>query len=193
MLMNQPKRGGIFGQRPPMIDHPNGMMNPVGTGEGLPQIPMNTPKKGGFFGQGGFGRYLAGGIADGIAAASGMQPGFANSIENQRIMEMYKQRQDAELAQYERKQQIEAQYPKPYRWESNNGSLMELGPDGQARTLYQDPTPKINWVRADNGDGTFTMVPVGQEGPVSGAPASPVGKLKPFGGGTGSGSGNFPR
>lgn len=149
----------------PFMNGPDLLGNPTsGQTYQDPRGPMPVQKKGGFFGHDGFGRYLAGAIGDGLAMNAGMQPAFANSIENQRIMQMYKQRQDDELAQYERKQQIEAQYPKPYRWESNNGSLMELGPDGQARELYKDPTPKVNWVRADNGDGTFTMVPMTQSG-----------------------------
>lgn len=57
----------------------------------------------------------------------------------------------------------------PYRWRANSGDLMEVGPDGQPRTVYDDPTDRIQWVRADNGDGTFTMVPYGPNGPVRGA------------------------
>lgn len=63
---------------------------------------------------------------------------------------------------------------KPYRFRNNSGDLLELGPDGQARTLYDDPEEKINWVRADKGDGTFTMVPVGRNGPVAAPQASPA-------------------
>lgn len=150
-------------------------------------------RKRGIFGQGSFLRHLAGGLADGLAANAGMQPGFAAALQQQRAMEMYKRQQADELAQYERKQQIEAQYRKqtPYRWESNNGSLMEIGEDGQPRLVYQDPTPKINWVRADNGDGTFTMVPMSQGGPVSQIPTAPVGELRPYGGPTATPSGGF--
>lgn len=90
------------------------------------------------------------------------------------------------------------QNERPYRWESNNGSLMEIGPDGQPRVVYNDPTPKISWVRADNGDGTVTMVPMGPGGPVNSAPAqgnptSPLGKLKPLGGPSQSATGGFLR
>lgn len=65
----------------------------------------------------------------------------------------------------------------PHRWESNDGSLMELGADGKPRVAYQDPTPKINYQRVPNADGTFTMVPI----PMTTTPTRPVGKLKPIG------------
>lgn len=85
--------------------------------------------------------------------------------------------------------------PDTYRWRSNSGDLMEIGPDGQPRVAYNDPTDKIQWVRAENGDGTFTMVPVGANGPVGGG----SGPLPEFteedwnnaGGGTGNGVGGF--
>ena len=38
---------------------------------------------------------------------------------------------------------------KPYRWQANDGSLMEIGPDGQPRRVFQDaPKPK----EGSNGD-----------------------------------------
>ena len=43
---------------------------------------------------------------------------------------------------------------KPYRWTANDGSLMELGPDGQPRRVYQDdPKPK------DDNSGPPPMTP----------------------------------
>lgn len=84
----------------------------------------------------------------------------------------------------------------PYRWESNDGSLMEIGPDGQPRVAYQDPTPKITTIAVDNGDGTKTLVRVGPDGrpigeglggaqptpqaPAMAVPTAPVGALTPI-------------
>lgn len=106
---------------------------------------------------------FAEGVSNDLLHMRGVQN---TGLDQRRAMEMYKQQQADTLAQYEAQQRIAAQYRKqtPYRWESNNGSLMEIGEDGQPRLVYQDPTPKVNWVRADNGDGTFTMVPMSQGG-----------------------------
>lgn len=93
----------------------------------------------------------------------------------------------------------------PHYWETNDGSLAVVGPDGRPQVLYQDPTPKINWIQADNGDGTKSLIPVGPNGPlgakggdpVSGAQAGqPPATLPPdfdFGGPTQPASGGFPR
>jgi len=64
---------------------------------------------------------------------------------------------------------------------------------------YHDPTPKVTWINADNGDGTKTLVPtiggipqMGQLQAPSVAPVKPVGKLTPLsGGGAGNGAGGF--
>lgn len=55
----------------------------------------------------------------------------------------------------------------PHYWETNDGSLGMVGPDGKPVVLYKDPTPKITWLTADNGDGTKTIVPMGPAGPLS--------------------------
>lgn len=124
---------------------------------------------------------LIGVLGDSLSIAGGGQAQFVPNMIDQR-----NRREAQDYAE------------QPYRWKSNNGSLLELGPDGQPKVVYEDPTPKINWVRADNGDGTFTMVPVGPNGPISGggpsaAPVAPKGKLKPYGGQTATPSGTFRR
>lgn len=58
---------------------------------------------------------------------------------------------------YEQKNRV----PTPYRWESNDGSLMELGADGQPRVAYKDPTPKTEWIRTtDPTTGEIIMTPM---------------------------------
>lgn len=92
----------------------------------------------------------------------------------------------------------------PHYWEMNDGSLGVVGPDGQPKVLFKDPTPKINWITADNGDGTKSVIPVGPNGPLnamppSGAAPTIIDKLpegvKPLteGGPTPSASGGFLR
>lgn len=49
----------------------------------------------------------------------------------------------------------------PYRWRSNAGDLMEMGPDGQARVVYDDPTEKTEWIRTtDPNTGELIMTPM---------------------------------
>lgn len=109
------------------------------------------------------------------------------------------------------KMQWERQNPKPtapHYWETNNGSLGVVGPDGKPQILYTDPTPKIDWIQAkDPATGQITLYPMqqGGGGPVSGAlpgaippppagiPTAPVGKLTPIGGGAGNSASPFPR
>lgn len=73
----------------------------------------------------------------------------------------------------------------PHYWETNNGSLGVIGADGKPTIIYQDPTPKIDWITAQNPDGTKTLVPMQQGGGMPGAavPTAPVGKLTPISGG----------
>ena len=55
--------------------------------------------------------------------------------------------------------------PTPYRWESNDGSLMELGTDGQPRVAYKDPTAKTEWIRTtDPTTGEIIMTPMAMGG-----------------------------
>lgn len=108
------------------------------------------------------------------------------------------------------KMQWQAQQPKqvaPHYWETNDGSLGVVGPDGKPSILYQDPTAKISWMTADNGDGTKTLVPFGPNGPLqqggggqvspravggnTSLPTAPVGKLTPIGGPTPRASAGF--
>lgn len=114
------------------------------------------------------------------------------------------QRPEQEFQQWRRQEDYRRDNPapsSPYRWESNDGSLMEVGADGQPRTVYKDPTPKINWIRADNGDGTFQMVPVGPQGPMTPQTQQPAAGgilkslppgVKPIGGAGSGGSRTFP-
>ena len=82
---------------------------------------------------------------------------------------------------------------KPHYWETNNGSLAMIDPiTGKPSVVYEDPTPKINWMTIDNGDGTKQIVPVGPNGPMMGG-TPPMGQLPTFSqddwdkaGGTGS-------
>lgn len=151
--------------------------NPSMAAQAAQLMPVDQPKPK-FFGQGGTGRFIAGSIGDALQQWAGGQATFAQHRQMQQEAEQragmmqQKAAADQEAAQrdraakwenWQRQYDYERGNPKasaPYRWESNDGSLMEIGADNQPRAVYKDPTPKIGWQRADNGDGTFTMVPV---------------------------------
>ena len=67
----------------------------------------------------------------------------------------------------------------PYRWRSNSGDLMEIGPDGQTRTAYDDPTERSRWERIEDpstGEIRLVQVPMsggGQSDEDLPSPASP--------------------
>jgi hypothetical protein len=87
----------------------------------------------------------------------------------------------------------------PHFFEANNGDQGAIDPaTGQVKIMYHDPTPKVNWVTADNGDGTKQLIPVVNGVPVTGGGmpgAAPPATLPPdfnFGGPTPQASGGFP-
>jgi hypothetical protein len=151
-------------------------------------MPPSSPQAG----QMGKGQLIAGILADALAGAMGRPGQFAQGLSQQ------KQQQDEEV-QWQRRHQIEQADRPPYRWEANDGSLMEMGPDGTPRLVYKDPTPKANL-----DPDVFITLPNKQvyAGPRSGLAAAmggsgvpapmPVGKLTPIEGGpTPQASGGF--
>lgn len=51
---------------------------------------------------------------------------------------------------------------RPHYWETNNGSLGMIGPDGQPRILYNDPTPRTDYIMVTDpatGQQRFVQVP----------------------------------
>jgi len=205
------QRQGMFGRKMPDYRSP---WETPGIGDGINQqmgqqqsqpMPigieqMQQPKKPGFFGQGGVGRAIAGTIGDFLLQQSGMQPIYGPTVLQQRDAE-----ESARMAQQQRMQRREDMQwewqnkPKdvnPYRWESNDGSLLEIGPDGQPRVVYKDPTPKTTYITSDNGDGTKTIVPIVNGVPQMGGqqPLIPIGgTLPPKGGSGGNVTGGFQR
>jgi hypothetical protein len=106
-----------------------------------------------------------------------------------------KARAEAEAASAERQWRERKQWewdnspkdaPSPYRWKNNEGDLMETGPDGAPRLVYDDPTRKPEY--RVGPDGKFYAIDIATP------PAAPIGKLTPIeGGGTGNGAGGFRR
>lgn len=133
------------------------------------QMPQQQPKRKGP----GFGDILSEFIINYGAGAG--NPLASGILQNRLSQQRQSAQQQAQERMYERKRadgkadkqwEWENKPKNPHRWESNDGSLMELGPDGKPRVAYKDPTPKINYQRIPNPDGTFTMVPI----PMGGSP-----------------------
>ena len=89
-----------------------------------------------------------------------------------------------------------ASQAQPYRWESNDGSVHELGPGGQQREIYHDPVAKGQYI-TDPKTGEIRWVPVPGTGNVPAAESSALGAtgltFTPIGGPTPQASGTFPR
>lgn len=207
-LFGMPKRKGLFGNPymdPPMTGTPTMPdPQPMGApGMGFPAMEPQQPKMG--LGSRLFGR----GWEDKAFALGGLLQGDQTGVLMMR-QEQQAQRDAAaaaqaaqlkraqDLADFRTKEEIKSEYStrSPYRWESNDGSLMEIGPDGAPRVVYQDPTPKVDWVTVNNPDGTKTIMPMQRGGAQGGAPgALPTfteDDWKKAGGPAGNGGGNFP-
>ena len=188
-----------FGQQPipgqtPGYGGPIGGMSPPA----MPQLPEDK----GFFSRGGMGVQLLGSIGDAVSSAYGGGTPYAAAQnqfrQRQQQLQEYRMKQADEMAQWIAQQEWERAHPKPVQphyWETNDGSLGIVGPDGKPQILYQDPTPKINWITADNPDGTKSVIPVGPNGPLNAQqPSRPaIGAVikDPRKGGAGSGQTGF--
>ena len=151
-------RKPAFGQIPGM-----GMMQPemqqpqygaMAQGQGMQAPPAKQP---GFFSKGGGWIDALGAFGD---AFGDNGPVYAQG--KQREQDLMRQEQMAEQQRMQRREDMQWEWqnkPKdtgnPYRWESNDGSLMQIGPDGKPVQLYKDPTPKMQWVVDGDGGGQF--------------------------------------
>lgn len=203
------KVGGLYeammgGARPRVGTPPFAPPFPQTGGANAPTTPETAPVKRGFAGfmdrmfnpTNGLGQF-----GQALLASSGGPLGNAIGYMIQQRAETGKR--DAAFEDWKRQYDYERGNPKPstaqpYRWERNDGSVMEYGPDGQARVLYADPNPKNFTMQAiDNGDGTKTLVPVPLGGGAAPQPMGLGSGEKPdwskLGGGAGNGTGGFPR
>lgn len=143
--------------------------------------PQAMPQKRSFFGQGGIGRLIAGSIGDALTQNAGMGTPFQDAQQLRQRQEyedeLYQRRNADQWAQFVRQQQFKRENPEPRYFEANNGDQYTIGTDGKPQLVFKDPTPKVNWVRADNGDGTFTMVPM----QMGGQQTQPQGNLPAIG------------
>lgn len=194
------RKGGLFGSSP-MVTTPG-----IGDGMTAAQEPL-APVKPKFFGEGGVGRSIAGNIGDFLLQYSGMDPIYAPAMQQKQAMAYDQQQREMQrrqgLEDWTWKQNYEnANRPAPQPTEFERlVAASGLPPEQQTemiRKYVSNRANPIDWIRADNGDGTFQLVPMGPNGPMTqgaapqAAPQRPKGKLTPYNGGqTATPSGNF--
>jgi hypothetical protein len=159
----------------------------------LPQIPNAAPEPTGFNKPGGWAERL--GAIGGILQNYGGRPNDAydNFIQrnDQRRKEVLAQRQQAlkaflpqevggtitrlnsQTGKYDMLYAPPAKPEGPHFWETNDGSLAAIGGNYGAdpKVLYKDPTPKIDWIAADDGQGGKVLKPYVRGGAAPSGPA----------------------
>jgi hypothetical protein len=133
--------------------------------------------------------YALGGLLAGDGGAA------LQEIRQNKLKPLLEQAQrEAEYADYVRKQEYEAAHPKPANNDSINDVNWYLHASEAERQAYHTMHPQ--YVTADNGDGTKTIVPIGPGMMGTGAPARPATQddwdsAKPVGGGASNGVNTF--
>ena len=167
----------------------------------LQPMPGIEPKQPRFFDKNGGWRDALGILGDALAGAAG-QPGVyaqmkLNERLHQRALDDEARRQSAQWELWKRQQDYTwANKPRdprqPHFWESNDGSLMALGDDGKPVKVYDDPTPKMNFIPDGMGGGQWVAVPTSAPNQASNRPKiGDVIRDPRTGGGSGNATGGF--
>jgi len=158
---------GIFGQRRPANIDPRlgqDIMREMGIGT-PPTPPKAAPQaKRGLFAPGGTGRAIAGTIGDVLLQRGGLAPIYAPTMQAQQKTLLDQAQRDAEHNEWISRQQWERQNPmpstaQPYRWESNDGDVYQLDPNNQPQRVFDDPTPRMQFIPDGLGGGQWLPVP----------------------------------
>jgi hypothetical protein len=157
------------------------------------QQPQERPKGDGT-------RRAIGILGDFLLGLGGQQGVYGPQAHQKKLLEQRAQQEamqsqmkrETDWQDWQRQYEYERKNPKPgnsqpYRFEGNDGDVYELGPDGQPRRIFDDPTPKMNFIPDGMGGGRWEPMPG------AAVPAAPVGKLTPIGGPAQSAPGGFPR
>lgn len=115
-----------------------------------------------------------------LVASSGGPLGNAMSLMMQQ--RMAREHQGDKFADWKQQYDYEVAHPKPstaqpYRFEGNDGDVYELGPDNKPVKLFDDPTPKMNFIPDGQGGGNWYAVPSLPSGT---PPSAPVGPITPI-------------
>lgn len=139
------------------------------------------------------GQLIAGTIGDTLQNWAGGRGTFLPGLQAQQQQAaetaQYQQRRADDYTDWERKQQYEAAHPKAPNDDAFTQTLRNAGIDpasAQGRTLYMQraqtlASPAPNFVSDGAGGGRWVQPPAA--GMMGAAPAAPVGKLTPLGGG----------
>lgn len=133
---------------------------------------MAAAPKAGFFDRGGMGVNILGGIADAVSTGFGGAPVFENRQREVRQRAYEDARLNKPVVQSTGNGGFavinpvtgevlsqQAGTPTPHYWETNDGSLGAIGPDGKPQILYKDPTPKVTWTQVDLPNGQKQLIP----------------------------------
>lgn len=181
--------------------------NSVMNGIRAPEASTQSPAKRGLFGGGAFRAEsplwkVMGGIGDVLSGDSRYTDGLMqqNMLTRKSLMEQAQA--EAERAARRQDFMFEHDYKRnnpmpsdraPYRWEGNDGDVYELGPDGQPKRIFDDPTPKMNFIPDGMGGGQWVAVPTAAPSVPQGGSTLPPGYTKRPKGGPASAPGGFPR
>lgn len=167
------RRGGLFGapsQTPATVTGGGGVF-----GGGQPPVAAAAPaapRKGFDWAK------ALGVLGDSLSILGGGQAQYVPNLIAQRQFDAERQamaqrdaaQRAAGLEDWVWKEEYGRRNPKPvqpHRWERNDGSLMEIGPDGSPRVAYEDPTPKMMFLPDGAGGGRWVAQP-GVTGPTQG-------------------------
>lgn len=105
---------------------------------------------------------VAGSVGDFLLQYAGARPVFGPTMQRRQEIEFMNERdarnRSLDWQDYLRKDAHKRANPDPYRFEGNDGDIYELGPDGQPKKLFDDPTPKIGHIIADDGRGGKLLI-----------------------------------
>lgn len=187
---------GMFGNRPRRSMNEQAMTGPMPEALAAPQLqtmPMPqtqsvpAPRRGNGL------RNVAGVLGDMLATAGGGRamfiPQMMQERDEQRQLQLRQQLQAEDRAyeesQWQRRADYERANPAPRFFEDNAGNQWQLGPDGQPRLMFRDPTPRYQFVPGlnENGDTVLNRVEIPNNVPMNGTPqAGPQGSPQASGG-----------
>lgn len=166
----------------------------------LPQIdfgnPGQAPQKPGFFGEGGVGRAIAGIIGDTLLQQNHFAPVYAPAMQQRQAMNFAMQKaaadRQAEMQDWQAKQEYEAAHPKPINNDTVNDVNWYINATPEQKAAYDQMHPIV----IDGPDGRYAVPRsslMGATAPIGGGVSrSDWDKAKPVGGPTQNASGTFP-
>jgi hypothetical protein len=157
---------GMFGRKKDFLGiMPPDLAGPYAEADSHGSSPQ---KKSGFFSKGGGWRDVLGTFGDVFSEGPAVYQPMIQARQNRAYEEQQAQaKRQQEEQDFRAREEYKRANQDPYRFRTNNGSMMEIGPDGQPKEIYRDPNPRTQWERSYNPDGSISLVDrgaVGQQG-----------------------------